>query len=335
MSGILIVLAGAGGLCALLTVPAWHRERRARLAAKTAASRRRELLEALQAARSEAEVHDLVRRQVERDLPDAAVTFVGDSESCAAVRLGREYGRRDDRERLLACPVCGPGALPSSCFPAVAGGAAFGSFLVERPGGVDRTHVESLRELIALAGPALANLRTIAAAETRAGTDALTGLPNSRALQEVLSRMVAQAGRTASPLSAILFDLDNFRRLNEMFGHDRGDDVLAALGETLAETVRASDVAGRYGGEEFLVLLPETDRDGAVVLAEKLRRSVAALAVHGVDRQLSASFGVASLPADGGDGDALVRLAGRALHAAQAAGGNRVEAAGLSIARSL
>src|SRR5262249_10828700 len=147
-------------------------------------------------------------------------------------------------------------------------------------------YVDSLRELIAQAGPPLANLRSIAATETQAGNDALTGLPNSRALREGLTRMVAQARRTGSPLSAILCDLDNFRRLNEMFGHARGDDVLAALGEKLANTVRASDVAGRYGGEEFLVLLPETDCDGAVVLAEKLRQTVGALAVQGVDRHL-------------------------------------------------
>jgi diguanylate cyclase (GGDEF)-like protein len=144
--------------------------------------------------------------------------------------------------------------------------------------------------------------------------------------------MAAQAGRTITPLSVILFDLDHFKAINETFGHERGDDALAAVGELLQTDVRASDYAGRYGGEEFLVLLPDTGREGALVLAEKLRRAVENIMLPGMEGKISASFGVASLPTDVGDGDALVRLADRALLAAKTAGRNRVEAAGLSVA---
>ena len=90
------------------------------------------------------------------------------------------------------------------------------------------------------------------------------------------------------------------------------------------ETLRESDLAGRYGGEEFLILLPDTPLDGAVVLAEKLRDEVAHVVVPGVDRAISASFGVASFPADTPDGEMLIRMVDRALYAAKSLGRNCV-----------
>jgi diguanylate cyclase (GGDEF)-like protein len=304
-----------------------------RTAGERVARRRRELLEALHVARSEAEALEFLKRHGEGSVPAAALSFVVEAESCTAARLRRDYDRPDGSERLVPCDRCGSSVLPSVCIPLTAGPDVLGAVLIERRGGIDGRHLEELRESVLLAAPFVANLRNLAAAEARAATDALTGLPNSRALRETLKHLVALSGRTVSPLSAILFDLDHFKRVNDTWGHERGDDALAAVGEILTSTVRASDYAGRYGGEEFLVLLPDTDRDGAVNVAEKLRQAIANATVPGVDRPLSASFGVASLPADGGEGDALVRLAERALHAAKTAGRNRVEAAGLSVAR--
>ncbi len=173
----------------------------------------------------------------------------------------------------------------------------------------------------------LANLRNLAIAETRAATDALTGLPNQRACQDTLKRMLAHASRTVTPLSALLLDLDHFKQINDRFGHGAGDDVLAAVGEVLAGCLRSSDFAGRYGGEEFLVLLPDTDSDGALDAAEKLRAAIAKIDVRQVDRAVSASLGVAGYPTDALDSDTLVRMADRALYAAKAAGRNRVELA--------
>ena len=121
------------------------------------------------------------------------------------------------------------------------------------------------------AAPVLANLRNLALAEARAATDALTGLPNKRACADTLKRMVAHAGRSVSPLSALLLDLDHFKQINDTFGHGIGDDALAAVGDVISTNLRTSDFAGRYGGEEFLVLLPDTDREGAAQAAEKLR----------------------------------------------------------------
>ena len=177
------------------------------------------------------------------------------------------------------------------------------------------------------AAPVLANLRNLAIAEMRASTDALTGLPNTRSCHDTLKRMLAHAGRTVSPLSVVVFDLDHFKQINDRFGHGAGDDVLAAVGEVVTMTLRASDFAGRHGGEEFLVLLPDTDREGALKAAEKLREAIELIDVPHVEREISASFGVATYPLDAVDGDGLLRIADRALYAAKDAGRNRVRAA--------
>jgi len=126
------------------------------------------------------------------------------------------------------------------------------------------------------------------------------------------------------PLSAILCDLDHFKQINDVYGHDKGDEALAAAAAMLRSGLRESDIAGRYGGEEFLLLLPDTPPDGALVVAEKLRDELARITIPGVAHEVSASFGVACYPLDAADPDALVRVADRALYAAKARGRNCV-----------
>jgi diguanylate cyclase (GGDEF)-like protein len=139
--------------------------------------------------------------------------------------------------------------------------------------------------------------------------------------------MVAQAGRTASPLAVMIMDLDHFKQINDTYGHGHGDDVLAAVAATMTDALRASDFVGRYGGEEFLILLPATDLEGGLRAGEKLRHAIAMLEVPGVHRDLTASFGLAVLPDHAVDGEQLVRLADRALYAAKRAGRNQVAVA--------
>jgi diguanylate cyclase (GGDEF)-like protein len=146
-------------------------------------------------------------------------------------------------------------------------------------------------------------------------------------VQDTLKRMVAQAARTISPLAALLLDLDHFKQVNDIHGHDRGDEVLAAVGVALRNVVRDSDFVGRYGGEEFLVLLPATDVDGAVQLAEALRHAIAGITLPSFDHPITASVGIALLPQDGGDAVTLFRSADRALYAAKRNGRNRLELA--------
>jgi diguanylate cyclase (GGDEF)-like protein len=209
--------------------------------------------------------------------------------------------------------------------PSLVGGEVIGSVLVEHPKPLRGADVKHMTGTIASAAPILANLRNLAIAEHRAATDALTGLANSRSVRENLKRMAAHAGRTATPLSVVIFDLDRFKKINDTFGHGKGDEVLAAVGAVASDTVRASDLVGRYGGEEFLVLLPDTMREGAMNVAEKLRQAISELSVPGMDWRITSSFGVAVLPADAGEPEELLRAADRALYLAKTNGRNRVE----------
>jgi diguanylate cyclase (GGDEF)-like protein len=153
----------------------------------------------------------------------------------------------------------------------------------------------------------------------------LTGLPNNRSVQDTLRRMVAQASRTVLPLSAAMLDLDHFKHVNDAHGHSRGDEVLAAVATTLRSSLRESDFVGRYGGEEFLILLPDTGKQQARTVAEKVRAAVEAIVLSNLELRVTASLGVATLPDDCGDADSLVRAADRALYAAKGRGRNRVE----------
>ena len=182
-----------------------------------------------------------------------------------------------------------------------------------------------IREGVLESAPILGNLRNLAIAEVRAATDSLTGLPNRRALDDTLKRMVAQTSRALTPLAALMCDLDHFKEINDRFGHGRGDDVLAAVGAALSDSLRAGDFAGRYGGEEFLILLPGTGLEGAVEAAARLRASVSAIRVPVVDRHISLSVGIAVLPDHALDAQSLERAADRALYAAKKAGRDRAE----------
>ncbi|MFZ1994948.1 MAG: GGDEF domain-containing protein [Solirubrobacteraceae bacterium] len=246
--------------------------------------------------------------------------------SCLAMRLGRSHERSQDGSPLAPCGVCGAIDADVSCEPLVSGSEIIGTLLVAHAGRItDREHA-ALRDSARRAAPILATQRELARAEERSITDALTGLPNRRAAEETLRRMAAHAGRSLSPLGVVLLDLDRFRVLNDLHGHSHGDKALAAVGRLLSATIRASDFAARFGGEEFLLLLPETDRRGSVEVAEKLRKQIERTELVPTG-PITASLGVAGLPEDAVDPDELVRKAHRALYMAKAQGRNRVEPA--------
>jgi len=159
--------------------------------------------------------------------------------------------------------------------------------------------------------------------QLQATTDPLTGIANRRRLDEELQRLVAQARRHDQPFSAILVDLDNFKAINDTLGHDIGDLVLVGTVDRLQSVVRASDLLGRWGGEEFLLLAAQTDHASACALAERCRQALRASAVHGDSVHMTASFGVATLgPSD--DVRTLLRRADLALYAAKSEGRDRV-----------
>jgi diguanylate cyclase len=157
---------------------------------------------------------------------------------------------------------------------------------------------------------------------TLAHTDALTGLANRRAAQEVLGREVARAGRYDRDLAVLMLDLDRFKELNDTYGHPVGDRLLVALSERLRAYVRASDLVARWGGEEFVVVAPETAMPFSLQLGEQLRGQIEKDPFLGGHR-ITVSVGVAAFRA-GDDVDALVERADAALYQAKESGRNRV-----------
>ena len=121
-------------------------------------------------------------------------------------------------------------------------------------------------------------------------------------------------------------DLDHFKSINDLFGHNRGDEVLAAVGTVFADVLRTTDFAGRYGGEEFLVLLPATDQNTGLLIAERIRAGIAAVGVPAVDQRITMSVGLAVAPDHALDAETLVRATDRALYTAKNGGRDRVEA---------
>jgi two-component system cell cycle response regulator len=173
---------------------------------------------------------------------------------------------------------------------------------------------------------ALENVRLHRLVARQASTDGLTDLANRREFEESLANEISRAERFGGNLALILADLDNFKQVNDRFGHQTGDDVLRSFADILRETVRDIDVAARYGGEEFAVLLPQTDIAGAEKLAERLREAVESRPMaqgQAFPVIVTSSFGVAAFPeADSADG--LFAAADEALYRAKRAGKNCV-----------
>ncbi|WP_019915834.1 sensor domain-containing diguanylate cyclase [Methyloversatilis discipulorum] len=157
--------------------------------------------------------------------------------------------------------------------------------------------------------------------------DHLTGLLNRRAFVEAVELEMQRWARFPRPLSLVMIDADHFKRINDQYGHAAGDAVLRHLAAGMTATFRAMDVLARFGGEEFVVLLPDTTLEGAAVVAQRLCQLLATQAVEvgGQAVRYTVSAGVAAMDADVSDFDALMQRADEALYAAKAAGRNRVE----------
>jgi len=173
----------------------------------------------------------------------------------------------------------------------------------------------------------LYNCRLRGDLQRQAIQDPLTGLYNRRFLEDQLARELGRAERDHSPVSALLLDLDHFKRINDRFGHATGDRVLGALAGLLVENIRAEDIACRIGGEEFVVILPRAPVTTARKRAEILRDSVSRLVVETDSQRLdgiTVSIGVASYPQQTSSAEGLLRLADQALYRAKRGGRNRV-----------
>jgi diguanylate cyclase (GGDEF)-like protein/PAS domain S-box-containing protein len=182
----------------------------------------------------------------------------------------------------------------------------------------------TLTDQIALA---LSNLKLREMLQRQVVRDPLTGLFNRRYMEESLERELKQATRNGKPLAVFMLDIDYFKNFNDTFGHAAGDALLVELGELFRHQVRGGDIACRYGGEEFTLILPDTPADIACQRAEQLRRAVKAMEVYYQDQRLRAvtiSIGVATFPEHGATVDALLHRADEALYRAKREGRDRV-----------
>jgi two-component system cell cycle response regulator len=168
----------------------------------------------------------------------------------------------------------------------------------------------------------------VSSAVELAVTDPLTGLYNRRYLDAHLRSAVERAEATAKPVCVLVFDIDHFKDVNDTYGHDAGDDVLTAFSDRIRRGVRGIDLVSRYGGEEFLLVMPETDADFAATVAERLRRDVEKVPFETRSGTLSVtvSIGIAEWQGASDTADALFKRADNALYAAKRAGRNRVVA---------
>lgn len=159
--------------------------------------------------------------------------------------------------------------------------------------------------------------------EYQANHDQLTGLCNRQKFQEVMTREMRRSKRYSHPLSVILYDIDDFKSINDTYGHDMGDEVLKKIASVSSVNLRETDTLVRWGGEEFIVLLPETDLETAYSVAQKLLETFVLVEFDGLPRQITASFGVSSLREDD-DEMSLVSRADKAMYDAKRNGKNQV-----------
>jgi len=222
-----------------------------------------------------------------------------------------------------------PPVLPDAVVPLIHQGHFLGLLLVRSD---DLSRIWADNELLLLHTVAdqlvvaVNQAHLFAQMQQQALTDGLTGCYNRRSFELQLERDLHLATRMRQPLSLIMLDFDNFKHINDQAGHEAGDQALCLLADNLRAELRAVDTAARYGGDEFVIILPQADTEGALLVAERLRTRVEEMQVPGFG-QVTSSFGVATFPNHASSRDTLVVAADRALYSSKNAGRNRVTVA--------
>ena len=265
--------------------------------------------------------------------PLAVPVFAPDE--CWSVRRGQLHHVENPQETLRCHHVAE--AVPGGylCVPLIAQGETLGVFHL-RPGSPAEAQtpaLASVKDQLALTvaedmALALANLRLRETLRSQAIRDSLTGLFNRRYLEETIERELNRVKRQGTSLGVIMMDLDHFKQYNDTFGHSAGDELLSGLGILLKSHIRGEDIACRYGGEEFLLILPGTSMEIALERAEILRQAVKEMHQHHQGlKPTSLSLGVAIYPDHGDTGLQLIQSADAALYRAKKTGRDRVVAA--------
>ena len=215
------------------------------------------------------------------------------------------------------------------CVPLIFFGEKLGVLMLEsaKPHNFTDENVTPLESVADICAGAIQNAHYFERAQQLAYIDGLTGIYNRRYFEMEISSELERASRYDGRLAVIMIDIDNFKRLNDEFGHLLGDEVLRQVSGVFGQQLRKIDVVCRYGGEEFAILVPQTSGGNAMEVAEKLRRMVESYRFPGVPVKVTISAGVAEFPAHGRTRDELVAAADAALYMSKEAGRNRVSAA--------
>jgi diguanylate cyclase (GGDEF)-like protein len=249
--------------------------------------------------------------------------------SCKAVRMGRAFCVND----VAVEPLCpGKFALPTEgsyfCGPLIAGGIIIGAVRLEGPVGLWTPERESLLEsYLGTSASVLSNLQLLQTMREQANIDPLTGLYNRRFCKDYARKLMAMARRKDTPLGFIMLDLDHFKSINDVYGHEVGDRVLKQFAKTVTQSMRETNLTARLGGEEFVILLPDTGAKACQVVAERIRNAVARMSMPQMkDKQLApitVSLGIAVYPEHGGALEEMLQASDRALYESKRAGRNR------------
>ena len=288
--------------------------------------------------------HESIRAAVQQHLPRVAGTehvwvLLREGTQWEALAGDTRGAEEAVEQENLADRLLGEGQATTTAgrsvgFPLIVGGAAMGILGVRPDGEMDPSRHRALEAAAALLGVSLKNAQLFREVRENSLRDSLTGCVSRSHATEVIDAELRRARRSQMPVSLIMFDLDHFKEVNDRYGHLCGDAVLASVGKRMREVLRGSDLKCRYGGEEFLVLLPETPLHGARRVAETLRREIAERPVPWAGEALTvtASFGLSQALPGEINIQAIVGRADSALYRAKEEGRNCVRIAADTLA---
>jgi diguanylate cyclase (GGDEF)-like protein len=265
----------------------------------------------------------------------SSLTDSFEMEACCGLRAGRPRWRRPGESELQCSHFHGPIPEHYVCIPLVAQGDTIGVVYLSCPtkeiADLAYGRMALVQEMVELASMAIAGLNLKAKLQRQSIRDGLTSLFNRHFMEIALERELHRAARKHVGLAVLMLDVDHFKVFNDTFGHEAGDVVLRSVAECLQQSVRSEDVVCRYGGEEFVIILPEISQELALERADAIRKNVANLRMKyrgEALRQISISVGLAMYPTPARDSADLLRMSDQALYDAKRAGRNRTHLAG-------